>query len=266
MHKAKLFAADHGSYVFRWRTKHDKWRNKPILPEEQCQVLENDPCFWQLFVPGADVFLTQNLNTDLGLANGTPVQLHSMTFSSQHQVDLVTDLMAQQPPGSVITLDTSPLSVNMAVSPRPETTLKRRAQNRLFHSISIVDDQIVIPVAQCLSKEHFYSLRQPHSGVGQVSIRELFPCEFAFAMTVHKSQGRTVDKVVLALSHHDNHSIQMKHASICVAMSSDSRRRTNRCVRPTRRSDRATKSSTARMRSSRRRRRSCRRRIRSSER
>jgi hypothetical protein len=52
-----------------------------------------------------------------------------------------------------------------------------------------------------------------------VKTKELFPYELAFSMTIHKAQGRTIPKVVLALSHHENNNFQMKYAHIYVAMS-----------------------------------------------
>jgi hypothetical protein len=84
--KAKIFAAENGGHVFRWRNKQEKWWNRPLLVEERLQMVESDPCFWQYFVAGANAFLTNNINTNLGLANGTQVQLHSLTLSSEEQI------------------------------------------------------------------------------------------------------------------------------------------------------------------------------------
>ena len=42
--------------------------------------------FWQCFVVRADAYLTYNLNSSLGFANGTPVKLHSLSFQSQQDM------------------------------------------------------------------------------------------------------------------------------------------------------------------------------------
>jgi len=55
--------------------------------------------------------------------------------------------------------------------------------------------------------------------VGRVGIVPQFPFEMAFAMTIHKAQGRTIPRVVLALSEHVNPYSRMNFSSIFVALS-----------------------------------------------
>ena len=50
-------------------------------------------------------------------------------------------------------------------------------------------------------------------------IQELFAFDLSFAMTIHKAQGRTIPRVVVDLSHRENHSIRMNYAQIYVALS-----------------------------------------------
>ena len=88
-HKTLLFAQHHHTYAFRWQTDVARWQNKPTLPNERDDLQNRDPSFWQHFVPGASGFLTTNLNTNLGLANGTPIILHSLTFASDEQLQHV---------------------------------------------------------------------------------------------------------------------------------------------------------------------------------
>jgi hypothetical protein len=40
--------------------------------------------------------------------------------------------------------------------------------------------------------------------VSRVEIENVFPMDIGFAMTIHRSQGRTMGKVILALSKHPN--------------------------------------------------------------
>jgi Viral (Superfamily 1) RNA helicase len=68
------------------------------------------------------------------------------------------------------------------------------------------------------TKYHGYAVNS-WSGIGKVTTKDIFPYELAFAMTVHKAQGRTIPRVVLALAHRENSNNQMSYASIYVALS-----------------------------------------------
>ena len=57
------------------------------------------------------------------------------------------------------------------------------------------------------------------SPIAKVHAQEPFPFDLAFAMTVHKAQGRTIKRVVVDLTHHPRYCCCMKYAAIFVAMS-----------------------------------------------
>ena len=57
------------------------------------------------------------------------------------------------------------------------------------------------------------------SPIGQVSIREPFPYDLAFAMTVHKAQGRTIHRVIIDLMSHPFKICRLEYAAVFVAMS-----------------------------------------------
>ena len=50
-------------------------------------------------------------------------------------------------------------------------------------------------------------------------MRKIFPFDLAFSMTVHKAQGRTLRKVILALSKRPIRNLQLRYQTIFVAMS-----------------------------------------------
>jgi ATP-dependent exoDNAse (exonuclease V) alpha subunit len=52
----------------------------------------------------------------------------------------------------------------------------------------------------------------------QVEIHPLFPLEHTTAITVHKSQGRTLGQVVLALAHKRGMKCNMEYTSVYVAL------------------------------------------------
>ena len=52
-----------------------------------------------------------------------------------------------------------------------------------------------------------------------VSIKETFPYDLAFAMTVHKTQGRTIPRVIIDVHQHPNPMSSMNYAALFVALS-----------------------------------------------
>jgi hypothetical protein len=55
-----------------------------------------------------------------------------------------------------------------------------------------------------------------------VNVKNIFPLELAFAMTIHKAQGRTLHRVILALTCHPTK--RMAFAAVFVAVSQVKRR------------------------------------------
>ncbi len=68
-------------------------------------------------------------------------------------------------------------------------------------------------------KPYTISGKQGQYNPSKASIKQHFPFEIEYAMTVHKAQGRTISNVVLALCERPTHCLQMKLASIFVSFS-----------------------------------------------
>ena len=52
-----------------------------------------------------------------------------------------------------------------------------------------------------------------------VKIRNIFPFDLGFSMTIHKAQGRTLISVILALSERPTHKTQIDYCEFFVALS-----------------------------------------------
>ena len=111
--------------------------------------------------------------------------------------------------------------------------ISNRRQVQLDHLIklSIGEDpeEILLPITTSMmnekkSKEYTYETGNILSPIATAVVRENYPYDLAFAMTVHKSQGRTLDRLVIDLSCRPNHYTQMEFAGIFVAMSRVRRR------------------------------------------
>jgi len=183
----------------------------------------------------AYAFLLGNLNTYLELANGTSIILHSLTFANQCDEYFTKQQAQLQPPGFIITLQNPPFSVNVIIvqpSPQELNKMSDRSKDIFTHRMQTLrtlslypsdsSQPIIIPITTTSKTGgKTYTIRsKPNScATSRIFIKQLFNYEFAFAMTIHKAQGRTLQQVILALSCHPNKILHMTFASIYIAFS-----------------------------------------------
>jgi hypothetical protein len=76
----------------------------------------------QYFVQGASGFLTETINGELALVNGAPVTMHSLTFSTKQENDIVREriMCGNFNYGDEIIIDV-PACVNVEVAVSDET-------------------------------------------------------------------------------------------------------------------------------------------------
>jgi hypothetical protein len=236
-HQSRLFGQHHGTYVFKWRVFEKKWKNKPH-PQLLKKITDAEAFFWQYFVPGADAFITFNINPELGLANGSPVRCHSLGFKKTAMIQAIKALIQGNgthnplPFGSEIELHTPPDALFVEILPSlddKEPTTKRKLQMSMLQTQSIdnPENKIVIPIEPVKESDKdrsqwkviAFKTHSSFSPIAEAEFRVPFPLEMAFAMTVHKAQGRTLSRVILALTQQPNTASQMKYAAIFVALS-----------------------------------------------
>ena len=228
--KVKQWAKDNDTYVFRWLCKVGREVNKPP-PEQMENIIETNDFFWQYFVQGAPSYLSQGINGDIALVNGAPISLHSLTFENALEHERVSKLISGPnalPCGSIINIE-RPLSVNVEVEEALDgkpVTARRRDQLNVLKSFSIVEDRIVLPLVQGKASFngddwHTFSYRTNDliTYKGTATVRDIFPYQLGFAMTIHKAQGRTIKRVVLDISRHPNHQNRVEYASLFVGLS-----------------------------------------------
>lgn len=226
--QAQLFAQAHSTYVFKWRNPLSCWKNKP---GDTSDLYRANPMLWQYFVPGAEAFLTSNINPRLGLANGTPCTAHSVVLDPQgtdyHRIMEIVSGDNPLPFGSEIILDEAPAAVNMRIhsgldGKLPSNNKKRQLDALREHSVVSDSDDIVIPISKTGDKFKATRMRNGSpslSNISSVKVKTALAFDLAFAMTVHKAQGRTMKRVIIALTHRPEVTLQMKFASVFVGMS-----------------------------------------------
>ena len=191
-------------HVYRWPSKYSKWKAKPppqFLPE----VLE-DPCFWEYFVEDIPGFIDQNLNKKARIANGTAIKLHSMVPRSIEQARYIEEQANNTPYGCVISLDEPPAGLTVELvdeSPKPDKDGKSKpiVRNSPWYSLSLCKDKVVIPVKP--QSPQSFDVPIPggqYYSMSKVTVTQTFPVTAGVASTIHKAQGRTLDRVIVAIS------------------------------------------------------------------
>jgi hypothetical protein len=138
--KARMWAKEHKTYVFKWPSHTQRFVNRPG-PEKMSQLKEDNAFFRQLFVPNAKCYLNNKVNNHKALVNGSPLISHSLTFDTPDKfakiVQHIEDMKAQGrdiPYGSEIIVD-QPLAVNFIIQPtldgKPVSTKRQKQLTKL---------------------------------------------------------------------------------------------------------------------------------------
>ena len=228
--KAKMWATEHKSFVFRWKVKVRRQENRPPIQHRQTIIVKN-AFFWQFWVAGAPSNLTYNVNGNMALVNGAPITTHSLSYSDRQEYDRILGLTQGPdalPFGSEIEIDT-PLAANMIMNKSlDDKEVSEYRQMQLDHlkvfSIFSGKETTVIPLTAATKKQEKYRVFAYPTGdamypVGTAEVCDQFKFELGFCITVHKAQGRTISRVIIDLTSHATLWCQMEFAAIFVAMS-----------------------------------------------
>ena len=116
-----MCAKEHATYVFKWPVNTRRHINRPN-PQSFAAFKENNPFFWQYFVPGVPAYLNNNVNCNLGFVNGSPLTTHSLTFSEEfHYNNILQHIEDMKSKGCPISYGSEivvpePLAVNVVIA------------------------------------------------------------------------------------------------------------------------------------------------------
>ena len=198
--QAKRWAARHNTKIVRWFRKRqdEKWKGKPTRAENVLMAMEED-CFYELFVPGAAGYLTENINTDIGLANGVEVKYHSLSFETSEEDERFCDEFASSD-SLVMTLDGPPVAINVELyADFPGDSEAKKRENKAKRSEwthgSLVEGRVIIQIStqwgQLIRKwapENVDGSWQRGYSGSTVPMKDYFPVEPAFCVTIYKAQ------------------------------------------------------------------------------
>ena len=208
--QAKRWAKHHGVNTVRWPRKRAEasWKGRPRTEECVAHAMQNS-CFWEFYIPGAMGYLnTYSINSISGLANGTEIKYHSLSFEDKEQRKQFKSKCAQAKPGDIITIESPPTAINVELfadfgwDSTSETAKKKRERKEWLRSGkgSITrDGRVVIPISlrdgsKIQSKKAYVSgctrldMRQYYYHDSSLMIKDWFPIEPAFSITVDKAQ------------------------------------------------------------------------------
>ena len=203
--------------VVRWPLPLSGTTANRLSSDDTVRAYESHPVqLYQSFCEGAPGYLTDNIGSRVGLANGTFVTYHSLTFSSGGNAEaqgLVAAAIADIKAGiggQTVTLPVAPLSVNVRVP------FGDAAVAAWDPALTLVPGSVVVPLVQSAKNQEVVKLAGVFSG-SSVTVTP-HAVELGFALSIWKCQGRTLSKVVLALNRRPS-GTQFNHAGLFVAFS-----------------------------------------------
>jgi len=206
--QAKRWAKYHGVNTFRWpRKREGSWKGRPRNEACIAHAMQHSS-FWEFYIPEAMGYLnTSNINSDDGLANGTVIKYHSLSFEDKHQRSKFRLQCAQAAPGNVIDLDFPPTAINVelfpdfdedSVSDKAKKEKERKEWLESGKGSITQDGRVVIPISMrdgkkiqskktyipgCVRMDSQYYYLD-----SSVMLKDYFPIEPAFSITVDKAQ------------------------------------------------------------------------------
>ena len=214
--QARHFALAMHNYVFHWRSKTSCWRGKPEQPAHVEEVIRTDPVFWEYFVKGAVAYGLDNANKPRKIINGTQYTYEELIFSDASQECKARLQMATAACGEVITLEEPPFAIIV------QAAALHKDDGWTNLSMDNEGDKVVIPMLDLCRDSKGESLIV-NGGVdyllSTITVQNRFPLEPGFVITVHKAQGRTLRRIIIALSEWYARKCNFTYVHLYVAMS-----------------------------------------------
>ena len=182
--------------VIRWRLRPTDGSLNQLTSQEADVLYKENPEMMFVFVRGGPAFVTDNIGKSYGIANGTKAVFHSLTFSPEAPPALVKeamDMIAAARGGDVIDLPVIPRSVNVE--------LVREAEEEAAFpwpaACTLVPGKVVVPILTSGRKRKKVDLYGTYNRTVYVKRHQV---DAGFAITFHKVQGQTMDKVIVDIN------------------------------------------------------------------
>jgi DNA replication protein DnaC len=161
------------------------------------ELAERFPRLYGYFMIGAPVNLTYNLNTSIGLSNGTRGVLHSIVFDPREQD------MDRARHGTIHTLQYAPIAVNIIIQPGLDSTTIQIPSLARIANDGVPEDAKILPIVTLPTSVKYrtclVSLGKLNKKTVKVTVSDP-GYELQYAATFHAVQGLTLPRIIIDLN------------------------------------------------------------------
>ena len=197
--KAVRWGMVKGLPVFRWRRSLPPQFRETLVKEQLDRIYDLHPELYSYFVVGAPAMILQNVMCLKHLANGVACVYYSFVMSPEEDEDRVRQRIEACKPGEIIDLEYEPSYVNVRLDFDGDGTMgsfvSAVRKDEWPTDQTLVDGMVVVPLKPSCGR--FKPIKR--SRIRQLSYASPV-VDLAFALTYHKCQGCTLNKVILDLS------------------------------------------------------------------
>lgn len=151
-------------------------------------IYNNYTQFTGVFVKGAPAYLQDNINPRRGLSNGTPVTLHSLVLHPDEDPHRVLEELTQS----------NAVDARLQYNPLYVLVKLPQAHPEDLIGLSVEENEAVIPLTMN-SESKAYTINLPFRKSMVLKTKKIHGYELGFAITFHKIQGQTCDKIIVDL-------------------------------------------------------------------
>lgn len=153
-------------------------------------LYKNEPALNGCFVAGVPGYITENINPGIKISNGSQVIFRSLTLDPREDFDTISHLVEQSNGQEDVILHYPPTHINVQLP---------LANPLEFIERTLVPNEVVIPIPISDSTT-IVSVNFPgRSEKLDVKVKK-HPLEMGFAITVHKVQGQTCERLIIDLN------------------------------------------------------------------
>lgn len=166
---------------------------------------------------GTPVYITDNMNKDIGLVNGTKAFFHFLTPCNKDQALELKNCGNEL----LVTLSLPPKTANVEL-PSPYNPSKSHEKDKhdqwvvQYSNITLVPGKVVLPI---LPKRFKHNAWVRTTTPSKVHTKQHFPLMLGFAITIFKAQGMTLDKIILAIGQRPMALTNFEYNTLYVAFS-----------------------------------------------
>ena len=184
------YAIRHRKPRFSWKSSLTSDRAVSYLKNISLKSFhEQNAILTNYFVKGAPGFLLANINPIKGLSNGTAVILHSLELDDREDAENICYQLTC----------TSEYEISFKFPPKHILVEVPGVDPQKFENCTVVNGKVVIPL-EANKKTFEAKLKIPYVNIRDKLSFKSHALELGFAITVHKVQGKTCDKIILDLN------------------------------------------------------------------